>query len=141
MRYLIDTNVLVAALMSKRGASHQILRRVLTGEIPIVIHHKLLWEYRDVTSRTELNARFALDGEELSRLIGRIAHVAQEIPVRYLWRPNLSDEGDNFVLEIAAAAAPCTIVTHNVDDFRQGQLRFPEIAVLTPSALLTRLNH
>jgi putative PIN family toxin of toxin-antitoxin system len=141
MRYLIDTNVLVSALLSKRGASHQILRRALSGELPIIMQHKLLWEYRDVTARPDLASRFALNADEVTRLIARIAHIAYEIPVRYLWRPNLRDEGDNFVLEIAVAAAPCTIVTHNIGDFRSGELRFPDLPILTPQALLVRLNH
>jgi hypothetical protein len=43
-----------------------------------------------------------------------LAHLvtsAFEVEVRYLWRPNLKDEGDNFIMEIAVAAWPCTIVT------------------------------
>lgn len=66
----------------------------------------------------------------LAHLVAR----AQEVHVRYLWRPNLRDEGDNFVLEIAVAAWPCTLVTHNLADFARGQLRFPQIPITTPGS-------
>ena len=141
MRYLIDTNVLIAALLSKRGASYQIVRMALSEDLPIVIQHKLLWEYRDVTARAELAHRFALNPDEVAQLIARLAYVAEVVAVRYLWRPNLRDEGDNFVLEIAMAAAPCTIVTHNVGDFLAGELRFPALPIQTPQMLLARLRH
>ena len=56
MRYLLDTNVLVAALRSKNGASHILLRRALQGDLPVVVHHKLVYEYRDVLSRQNILA-------------------------------------------------------------------------------------
>ncbi len=40
MRYLLDTNVLVAALRSKHGASNAIVRRALLGDLPLVVHQK-----------------------------------------------------------------------------------------------------
>ena len=48
MKYLFDTNVLIAALRSRRGASHALIRMALQGKLPIVMHYKLLTEYRDV---------------------------------------------------------------------------------------------
>ena len=51
----------------------------------------------------------------------------------------LRDEGDNFVLEIAVAAWPCTLVTHNLADFARGQLRVPQIPITTPGQLLRSL--
>ena len=56
----------------------------------------------------------------------RAAPTASYPAGRYLWRPNLKDEGDNFIMEIAVAAWPCTIVTHNLKDFVRAELRFPQ---------------
>jgi len=55
------------------------------------------------------------------------------------WRPNLPDEGDNHVLELAVAAGDAPIVTFNRRDFRIGELRFPGIIVQTPGAWLKPL--
>ncbi len=139
MRYLIDTNVLVSALRSRRGASHAVLRRVFLGELPIVMHPKLLWEYRDVLGRQEIAAALTLSPQEVESLLAYLVHIASEVNIRYLWRPNLRDEGDNFVIEIAVAAAPCTVVTYNTRDFSVGELRFPDVILMTPKTLLQRL--
>ena len=45
------------------------------------------------------------------------------------------------MLEIAVAAWPCTLVTHNLADFARGQLRFPQIPITTPGQLLRSLTH
>jgi hypothetical protein len=57
-----------------------------------------------------------------------------------LWRPNLRDEGDDFVLQIAIVAWPCTIVTHNIVDFTHAEMRF-QVPVCTPGTLLKSLMH
>jgi predicted nucleic acid-binding protein len=57
--------------------------------------------------------------------------IAQQSDVHYLWRPNLLDEGDNFVLE-SAIASSALIVTKNLRDFHGGELKFPDLIVLTP---------
>jgi predicted nucleic acid-binding protein len=65
---------------------------------------------------------------------------AQEVEVRDLWRPNLRDEGDNFVFEAAFAASPATIVTHNVRDFRQPEMEWPGVLIKTPQRVLTEVS-
>lgn len=140
MRYLFDTNVLVAAFRSRRGASHVLVQRAIMGELPLVVHHKLVYEYRDVLSRPVFLTETGLAWEEVELVLAHLVEAAQEIEVRYLWRPNLRDEGDNFLVEIAVAAWPCTLVTHNVGDFARSELRFPHIPVCTPGQLLRSLS-
>ena len=65
-----------------------------------------------------------------------LIEVAEKVTTRFLWHPNLRDEGDNFVVEIAVAAQPCTIVTHNVRDFQAGELRFPTVFVKRPQEIV-----
>jgi len=55
-----------------------------------------------------------------------------------LWRPNLPDEGDNHVLELAVAGSAQTIVTSNVRDFQRGELRFPDLEILTPRQFMEK---
>lgn len=62
--------------------------------------------------------------------------VCEWVQVYYLWRPNLRDEGDNHVLELAVAGAASMIVTNNVSDFLDSNLRFPEIRILKPAQVL-----
>jgi predicted nucleic acid-binding protein len=141
MRYLLDTNVLVAAFRSRTGASNAIVRRAVLGDLPLVVHQKLIYEYRDVLSRPATLAGTDISFQEIEVVLAQLVTEAAEIDVRYLWRPNLPDEGDNFVLEIAVAAWPCTIVTHNLTDFARAELRFPQVALCTPGQLMQSLTH
>ena len=140
MRYLFDTNVLVAAFRSSVGASSALLQRALHGELPVVVHPKLVYEYRDVLCRTEMLVASGLTVQEVEVFLAQLITKATEIDVRYLWRPNLRGEGDNFILEIAVAAWPCTIVTHNMSDFKRAELCFPHIALVTPGQLMKSLR-
>lgn len=56
--------------------------------------------------------------------------------IYYLWRPNLRDEADNHVVELAVAAGVNVIVTYNRADFAGAALHFPELRILTPADLL-----
>ena len=58
------------------------------------------------------------------------------VEIYYRWRPNLRDEGDNHVMELAVAAGDAPIVTFNRRDFANGQLRFPSVEVMTPTVWL-----
>lgn len=141
MRYLLDTNVLVAAFRSRNGASNAIVRRALLGDLPLVVHQKLVFEYRDVLSRPDILAGTQFIWSEIEVVLAHLVASAHEVEVRYLWRPNLKDEDDNFIMEIAVAAWPCTIVTHNLRDFVRAELSFPQVALCTPGQLLQSLTH
>jgi len=54
------------------------------------------------------------------------------VSIHYIWRPNLKDEGDNFLVELAVAGNAKYIVTNNVKDFSHAQLRFDSFSVITP---------
>jgi hypothetical protein len=51
-------------------------------------------------------------------ILAALAHFAEPVPIFFRLRPNLLDEGDNFVFECAAHFGATYIVTHNVRDFR-----------------------
>ncbi len=55
------------------------------------------------------------------------------IELHYTWRPNLRDEGDNHVFELAVAAQDATLLTWNLRDFASAELRFPQIRIQTPA--------
>ena len=54
------------------------------------------------------------------------------------WRPNLPDEADNHLIQLALAGNAEAIVTHNVRDVRQGELQFGNLRVLTPGQYLEK---
>jgi putative PIN family toxin of toxin-antitoxin system len=142
MRYLLDTCVLVSALRSSAGASHKVLKAALEETLPVLMHYKLLAEYRSVLFRPEHLSKFAQTEYEVERLLAYLVARAVECNVRYLWRPNLSDPSDDFILEIAVSGQPATIVTHNTKDFMRGELYFPQVIISTPQNVVREvLNH
>ena len=137
MRMVVDTNVFVAALRSADGAAREVLRRWLSGRYDVCMSLPLFAEYRDLLGQHALFATSPLDQEERQALFHALMAASRLVDVYFLWRPNLPDEADNHVLELAVAASAHAIVTHNTSDFRRAELRFPNLAVLTPAELLS----
>lgn len=141
MRYLLDTCVIISALRSKQGASHVLLRQAVQQQLPIVMNFKLLAEYRDVLMRPAMQSALVFSPTEIEMILSRLVIVAEESRINFLWRPNLRDEGDNYLIEIAVTMQPCTIITHNVKDFRRAELLFPHVLIKRPQQVLLEQNH
>lgn len=133
---MVDTNVFVAATTSTRGASREVLRRCLLGRYEPLMSQALFAEYESVLARPELFLRSPVSNEERHALWAAIISRSLWVRVYYLWRPNLPDEADNHVVELAVAGNAEAIVTHNTRDFRRNELRFPGLTVVTPGALI-----
>ena len=134
--YVIDTNVLVSALMSNRGASYKILSLMPTGKFEFHLSVPLVCEYESVLKRSELKLTWTMD--EIDELLGIICLLGVKQEIWYLWRPFLQDAGDEFVAEVAVTAQAEAIVTQNVRDFK-GMEKFG-IKVLTPKEFLQRIG-
>ncbi|MEM8561739.1 MAG: putative toxin-antitoxin system toxin component, PIN family [Pseudomonadota bacterium] len=133
---VVDTSVVVSALIGKRGASREVLRQCLMGEYRPLISTTLFHEYEAVSSRQAIRRATPLTERELRDLMEALYAVCRWVPIYYLWRPNLRDADDNFLVELALAGNAQAIVTNNVKDFGQAELMFDQLRILTPSALL-----
>ncbi|WP_181389662.1 PIN domain-containing protein [Leucothrix pacifica] len=76
----------------------------------------------------------------LMEFLDGFASICTPIDARYLWRPNLKDEADNHLVELAIAAQARYIITNNVSDFAQAQLKQLGYEVITPEQLLRVLR-
>lgn len=114
---VLDTNVIVAALRSKRGASNKLLSLVGTQKFEIHDSVALILEYEDVLQRyrTELG----LSQDDVADFIDALCSMAHHHKIYFLWRPTLSDVNDELILELAVTARCQYIVTHNVSDFKE----------------------
>lgn len=129
---VLDTNVLVAGLCRRENSpSYKILRHIQQGDIPLALTPKLYLEYESVLMREKIRQLIDASVEEIKLTLVALLAIAQRSDAHYLWRPNLRDEGDNFVLE-SAMACGALIVTKNIRDFRGGELKFPDLVILTP---------
>lgn len=112
---VLDTNVLVAALRSRRGASFRLLELVGRDRFTLNVSVPLVLEYEDVLLR--MTAELGLAGRDVRDLLDYLCSVANNQAIFFLWRPRLRDPKDDMVLELAAAAGCKTIITFNLRDF------------------------
>ena len=131
----MDTNVLVSAVLSEGGSARAVLRLCLRGEAVPLIGQVLFLEYEDVFARTKPFVRSPLTRGERDALLDAFLAVCRWTQVSYLWRPNLPDEGDNHLIELAVAGGASAIVTGNERDVARGELRLGP-PVLSPAAFL-----
>lgn len=113
---VLDTNVIIAALRSKKGASNKLLSLVGTHKFEIHDSVALILEYEDVIQRHRVELELSQD--DVSDFIDALCSMAHHHKIYFLWRPTLSDAGDEFILELAVTARCKYIVTHNVGDFK-----------------------
>jgi putative PIN family toxin of toxin-antitoxin system len=129
---VLDTNVLVSAMRSNKGASFAVLERLGEGEFEIAVSVPLVLEYEDAM----LRHRGSLSAAEVRDIVDYVCSEARHHRVYFLWRPLLRDPNDDMVAEVAVAAGAQAIVTHNHRDFL-GVEKFG-LKIWSPQKLLER---
>lgn len=133
---VLDSNVIVAALRSNRGASFQLLRELERVEprfrpclsVPLVL------EYESALRRVE-----GLSQKDVDVVLNYLCKVGNLREIYFLWRPFLRDPAEEMVLELGVEAGADAIVTHNVRDFRGVEETFG-LRVITPGTFLLELR-
>ena len=124
MRLVLDTNVLVAAFRSDRGASRQLLLAALDQRVVLLASVPLMLEYEAVLTRAEQLARTGLTVEETNAVLDALAEVIEPVLLRFLWRPMLRDPADEMVLETAVNGRADCLVTFNTRHFSEAPRSF-----------------
>ncbi|MDD5031160.1 MAG: putative toxin-antitoxin system toxin component, PIN family [Rhodoferax sp.] len=138
MRIVIDTNVFVGACMGV-GASNAVIRACFEHKFTPLIGATLLTEYEAVLGREALFTKSRLNAIERESLLDIFLTLCEWTKVYYLWRPNLSDESDNHLIELAVAGDAKLIVTRNMRDLQSSQLLFPALSIISPEDFLKEL--
>jgi putative PIN family toxin of toxin-antitoxin system len=115
MRVVIDTNVLVAGLRSRRGASFRVIDQLGSPLFQPIISPPVCLEYEDVLSRPDLLPGFT--SQDIGDFLDYFLSVSIECRIYFLWRPYLHDPKDDSLLELALAGGAPFIITHNTRDF------------------------
>ena len=137
--FVLDTDVLVAALRSSRGASRQLLLAALYGGFELLLSVPLMLEYEAVLTRPEHLAASGLSSGEVGRVLDDLAAVGKPVRLAFRWRPRLSDPNDDMVLETAVNGSAHAIVTFNRRDFEETSKSF-DCAVILPAAALQQIR-
>ena len=129
---VIDTNVWIAALRSRRGASYKLLTLIDSGQFEVNISVPLVLEYEDAAKR--LIGEIPLTERDIDDILDYTCRMANHRKIFYLWRPFLKDPKDDMVLELAVTSRCDFIVTYNQSDF-QGVEQFG-LSAVTPKVFL-----
>jgi predicted nucleic acid-binding protein len=81
-RVVLDTNVIVAGLRSRRGASFLVLDLVEKGELSIILNAPLIEEYEDVVRRVENRRVHQLSETDIHRFLRGLVAVAEMVETR-----------------------------------------------------------
>lgn len=135
IRIVVDTNIFVGACLTA-VAANLVVAACLQERYQPLMGNSLFAEYEDVLARASLFQKSRLTAMEREELFDIFLSGCEWVRVYYQWRPNLRDESDNHLIELAVAGNAQCIVTRNTRDFESGQLLFPYLSVFTPEQLL-----
>ncbi len=129
-RVVIDTNVLVSALINRAGKPGVILALVYSGEIKPLVSRQMLREYRDVLTRPKF--RFA--SEEVKNITGYFNKIVFDMPEAGSF--GLTVPADDAVFAAAAVFAKAEyLITGNKKHF--SEIVNAGFSVVTPAEFLT----
>jgi putative PIN family toxin of toxin-antitoxin system len=128
IRVVLDTNIIVSALLQPLGPSARILLRALNGGLQLFMSGAIYDEYEEVLRRPRLKLKESIVGEILA---------AVRRKGRWIKSPTIitvcPDPDDDIFVACAAAAKTDYIVTGNVKDFPS---RWGITVIVTPRQFL-----
>ena len=139
MKIVVDTNVFVGACLGV-GACSKVIAACIEEKLTPLMGVALFSEYEDVLGRQDIFKRSRLDTAEREELLDIFLSGCRWTKIYYGWRPNLRDEGDNHLVELAIAGGAEYIVTRNLRDVARMELLFPGLKTVFPETLLKEMR-
>ena len=127
---VIDTNIFVGAVARKGGINRRVLELCFKGDFDPLMSNALYLQYEDVLARDHIFEKSAFTAGERQDFFDDFCSISEWVHISYRWRPNLRDEGDNHVIELAIAGGAQHIVTNNTKDFKKSDLILPDFKIL-----------
>ena len=112
MKAVVDTNVIVSALIDSNGSPAKILSLILNGNIKILYDNRIIFEYTDVLSRKE----FGFPKEIINDLIDCLKCDGEFINAEYV-KTKFSDEADKKFYEVYKSGEAKYLITGNIKHF------------------------
>lgn len=139
VRLVLDTDAIVAAMRSPRGASAALLIAAQSARVTLLLSVPLAIEYEAICSKPEHQIAAGLSQEEANQFVTAVIALAEPVFIHYLWRPRLPDPNDEMVLEAAVNGQALAIVTFNKRDYGSVPNEFG-VEVLLPAEALRRVQ-
>ncbi len=138
--FVLDTDVIVAAMRSPAGASAALLDAALNKQLIILASVPLFIEYEAKCTDPRHWTEAGLTGDQALGFINGIAALIRPVKPHFLWRPVLRDPNDEMVLEVAINGQADAIVTFNLRDYGTVSEQF-NVEILLPSEAIRRVRN
>jgi putative PIN family toxin of toxin-antitoxin system len=138
-RIVVDTSTVVAGLQSRNGAGFVVLGLIAERVVVPLLTIALVLEYEDVLKRPEQIEAHGRSADDIDAFLGELAALAEPVDIRFQWRPQTSDPGDECILEAAVNGRADAIVSHNIRDLADPARRFG-VPVLRPGEFIMRFR-
>jgi putative PIN family toxin of toxin-antitoxin system len=136
MRAVVDTGVLVSALIQRQGTTGAVVQTLRDGLFVLIYTTDILVEIVDVLGRVPLRTKYHIDIEDITALINLIRLRGELVlPTRRI--KACRDANDDKFLEAAAAGQADCVVSGDIDLLVLGS--FEGISILRPAEFLARL--
>jgi predicted nucleic acid-binding protein len=132
----MDTNVLVAAFLSRKGASFEIFRRLRLGLWTAILSNHLLFEYEEILKREALRLSWSLT--DVDQILNAVCARSESWLLSYSWEPILPDPDDEPLVQLASESGARLITTHNIRHLLPAKRL--NIEILKPVEFLGRLS-
>jgi putative PIN family toxin of toxin-antitoxin system len=138
MRAVIDTNVLVRALIKPNGTVGPVLQRLRAGVYTLLYSETTIQELVDVLNRPHIRRKYSIQEEDIQTLLALLLLRGEAVtPTQTLQRHR--DPKDDKFLDVAVAGAADMIVSGDEDLLVLGAVE--GIPIVTPSTFLASVDH
>lgn len=117
MRVVLDTNIIIAGLYSKRGASYQLLKAAISGDLSFAVSPLVAFEYEGVIHQKIEEGFLKVSKDDSGRILDALFSMATIVWKPFQVRPVLSDPSDDKILECAISCDCTHIITFNKKHF------------------------
>lgn len=137
MRAVIDTNILVRALIMPHGTVGPVLQRLRYAEYTLLYSQPLLEELTDVLNRPRIRDRYGLSEADITTVL-RLILLRGEAVMPTTPITACRDPKDNKFLEVAVAGQADVLVSGDEDLLVLHP--FESIPIISPAEFLRRLD-
>ncbi|MBE3038592.1 MAG: putative toxin-antitoxin system toxin component, PIN family [Chloroflexi bacterium] len=135
MRSVIDTGVLVSALIRRQGTTGEVLRLLRDGQFTAVYSTDILVEIIDVLGRPALRAKYHIEADDI-RVVINVIRLRGDLVIPTRKVTACRDPKDDKFLEAALAGKADAIISGDADLLVLNP--FEEIPILRPAEFLAR---
>lgn len=139
MRAVLDTNVVVSAILSPAGAPAEVMRRWQSGAFEALVSEEICQEYRAAFEYPKIRARYRVTEAEALGLLDGLEQTATMVVPEGILGPIVEpDPADDKFVECAVAGSADYIVSGDAHLLLLGQYR--GIRIVTPAVFLLLLG-